>query len=445
MTSPTLISGGRVLDPASGTDRVGNILIRGGTIESLDAPASVDGATVIDATGLLVTPGLIDPHVHLREPGQEHKETIETGSRAAVAGGFTTVCCMPNTSPTLDTPEQIDLVFSRAEESALCRVFPVAAATKGRQGDELAEIGLMLEAGAVGTSDDGDVIASAGMMQRVLLATRESGAAFMQHAQEPTLTQGASMHAGSVSMRLGLTGWPRVAEELIVERDIRLTASLAGGPCRYHVQHISSGNTIELLRRAQEAGLPVSGEASPHHLLLTHEAVAGASGQDYDTAAKMNPPLREQSDIDALRQGVADGVISVLATDHAPHAPDEKAASFEAAPFGIIGLETALALYAEALVHNGLISWMDLIRLMTVGPAELCNLSRQGLGRLAEGGPADVTLIDPEASWTIDEACFRGKSRNSPFIGRKASGRAVRTIVAGETVFDLAELATEAR
>jgi len=385
---------------------------------------------VVDASGCIVAPGLIDPHVHLREPGGEHKETLATGSRAAVAGGFTTVCCMPNTVPALDTPELLAFIAARAEATAACRVFPIAAATKGRRGEEPSEIELLAGAGAVGFSDDGDCIASAGLMARLLAAIAPTGLAFMQHCQEPTLTRGAAMHAGEVSVRLGLGGWPRAAEEIIIERDLRLNR---GPRCRYHVQHISSEDSVDLIRRARAAGQPVTAEASPHHLLLTHEACDG-----YDTSAKVNPPLRERRDVEALRAGVADGTITVLATDHAPHAADEKALAFEEAPFGLVGLETALSLYAEALVATGAIAWPRLIALLTVEPARLCGLLGRGVGTLGVGGAADVTVIDPDAPWTITPADLRGRSRNTPFLGRAVRGRAALTVVGGVVRHDLA-------
>jgi dihydroorotase len=425
-----LITKGRVIDPASGTDGALDIAIENGRIVAIGKSLSRSPtATVIDAADRFVVPGLIDPHVHLREPGGEHKETIATGTAAAAFGGFTSVCCMPNTTPALDTPELVRFIYDRAQHQGMCRVFPVPAATKGRLGEELAEIQLMARDGAVGFSDDGDCIASAGMMARVLAAVAPTGLAFMQHAQEPTLTRGSSMHAGEISVRLGLTGWPRVAEELIVERDVRLNSSIG---CRYHVQHVSSAGSVEIIRRARAAGQPVSGEASPHHLLLTHAACDG-----YNTAAKVNPPLREDRDVKALREGVADGTITVLATDHAPHSFDEKTRPFEEAPFGLIGLQTALPLYAEALVHSGLIGWPRLISLLTIEPAKLCGLDAQGLGKLIVGGPADVTIIDPDAEWTIDATNLPGKSKNTPFDGRTVRGRATHTIVAGGVNFAL--------
>jgi dihydroorotase len=423
----TLIRRGRVIDPASGTDAVMDIAIDGGKIAAMGPGLSPSPAhRVIDAQGLLITPGLIDPHVHLREPGQEHKETIATGSAAAAAGGFTTVCCMPNTTPALDTPELVETIARRAAGGA-CRVFAVAAATKGRHGQELAEIELLARAGAVGFSDDGDCVASAGMMARVLAAVKATGLAFMQHCQEPTLTRGASMHAGDVSVRLGLTGWPRVAEEIIIERDVSLNRGIG---CRYHVQHLSSGHSVEIIRRARKAGQPVSAEASPHHLLLTHAACDG-----YNTLAKVNPPLRELADTEAIRRGVAEGVITILATDHAPHSADEKSLPFEEAPFGLIGLESALALYREALIDTGAIDWPRMIAMMTTEPARLCGLDAIGLGALSVGGPADITLIEPDHAWTFGPEHVKSASNNSPFFGRPMRSKAVGTVVGGRVVF----------
>lgn len=420
----------RLIDPASGMDRTGDMAIADGLVAAIGASLQRSAADrVIDAKGAILCPGLIDPHVHLREPGGEHKETLRTGGEAAISGGFTAVCCMPNTTPALDTPEALRDLAERAARTSFCRIFPVAAATKGRKGDELAEIDLLARAGAVGFSDDGDCVASAGMMSRVLGAVSRTGLVFMQHAQEPTLTRGASMHAGEVSVRLGLTGWPRVAEELIVERDLRLVRH---APCRYHVQHVSSAGTVELLRRARSEGLSVSGEASPHHLLLTHTACDG-----YNTLAKVNPPLREDRDVAGLREGVRDGTITVLATDHAPHAPEEKSLPFEEAPFGLIGLQTALPLYAEALVHTGILSWPRLVAMLTVEPARLCGLDTRGLGRLEVGGPADATIFDPDRAWTIEPLRLAGLSKNTPFAGRQVRGRVTHTIAGGVVRFEL--------
>lgn len=422
--STLLIRGGRVIDPASSTDATLDLAIRDDRIEAIGKGLSSAGVDrVIDATGKLVVPGLIDPHVHLREPGHEHKETIASGTQSAVVGGFTSVCCMPNTAPALDAPELIRFVYDAAARTGACRVFPVAAATKGRKGEELAEIELLAQAGAVAISDDGDCIPTAGVMARVFGAVARTGLVFMQHCQDPTLTRGASMHAGEISVRLGLTGWPREAEEIIIERDVRLAR--ASG-CRYHVQHISSAGSVEIVRKARAAGARITAEASPHHLILTHEAC-----DNYNTSAKVNPPLREASDRDAIRAGVADGTITVLATDHAPHADFEKSLPFEEAPMGLLGLESALPLYAEALVHTGLIGWPRLIAMMTLEPARLCGLDAKGLGVLRAGGVADVTILDPDAAWTLDAGALKSRSRNTPFAGRSLRGRATVTIVAG--------------
>jgi dihydroorotase len=429
-TLPTvLIRAARVIDPASGMDQIADIGIADGLIHEIGQDLSTNGYDrVIDADGMILAPGLIDPHVHLREPGQVHKEDIESGTRAAVAGGFTTVCCMPNTSPALDSPEMVEFVRSRAEQVGHCRVFSVAAATKGRKGERLAEIGLCLDAGAVGYSDDGDVVESASMMRSVLQAVKAAGKCFMQHCQELTLTSGAVMHAGSVSTKLGHKGWPREAEEIIIERDLRLNKSIG---CHYHIQHMSSGNSVEIVARAQREGIPVTCEASPHHLLLTHEAI-----ETQGTMAKMNPPLREQSDIDALKQGIADGVVTILATDHAPHTNDEKRNTMYDAPFGIIGLESALGLYHKALVESGVIEWPKLIELLTINPARLCGLDEQGIGSISVGGPADLTLIDPSHKWTLSEDDLVGKSSNTPFLGWTMQTRAVLTMVAGNIRYE---------
>ncbi|MFT3684596.1 MAG: dihydroorotase [Phycisphaerales bacterium] len=428
-----LIVGGRVLDPSSGLDKAADVAIEGGVVKAigpkLDRPKD---ARIVDAEGCLVTPGLIDPHVHLREPGNERAETLASGTRAAVEGGFTTVACMPNTTPCLDNDTMVRFVDARAKETGHCRVFSVAAVTKGRHGEELAEIELMAAAGAVGFSDDGDCIASAGMQQRAFVAIKPTGRAMMQHCQEPTLTKGGVMNAGEVATRLGLGGWPRAAEEIIIERDVSLNRGIG---CRYHVQHLSSGGSVEIVRRARAEGMPVTAEASPHHLLLTCDLIETVNG-GYDTRLKMNPPLRERRDIDAIKKGVADGTITVLATDHAPHTPESKDVPFDSASFGIIGLETALALYIKALVTDGVIGWERLVELMTIEPARLCGLDAAGLGSLRVGGPADVTVIDPKAAWTISEEAFAGQSVNSPFVGWDVKGRAVATVVGGQMKMD---------
>ncbi|MBC7833706.1 MAG: dihydroorotase [Phycisphaerales bacterium] len=437
-----LITGGRVIDPASGLDKPADIAIADGIVVAIGPNLDRGHADrVIDAEGCIVTPGLIDPHVHLREPGREEAETIATGTAAAVMGGFTTVCCMPNTTPAIDDDSVVEFIFRQTELAGKCRVVPVGAVSKGRKGEELAEIGLMARAGAVGFSDDGDCVASAGLMLRALQYIKPTGLALMQHCQEMTLTRGAAMHAGTVSTRLGLGGWPRVAEEVVIERDVRLNRGVG---CAYHVQHLSSGGSVEIVRRARAEKQPVTAEASPHHLLLTHDEVERHGG--YWTGAKMNPPLRERDDIDAVLKGIADGTITVLATDHAPHTAESKALDFESAPFGIVGLETALALYIQALIESGATDWMRMIAMMTVEPARLCGFDRAkagpgaGLGRLFVGGPGDATVIDPELRWTIEPAEFAGKCRNTPFAGRGVKGRAVATVVAGEVMFEMARV-----
>lgn len=430
--STLLIRGGHVLDPASGLDRDADVAVRDGRIVDIGAALpSTPADHVFDAAGCLVTPGLIDPHVHLREPGGERAETIASGAAAAAAGGFTAVCCMPNTSPALDNDSMIRLILFRGQESGAARVFPVGAISKGRRGEELAELELMARAGAVGFSDDGDAVASAGLMKRALQAIAATGKVLMQHCQEPTMTRGAVMHAGAVSTRLELGGWPRAAEEIIIERDIRLNQ---GVNCRYHVQHLSSAGSVEIIRsarRSPEGAAVITAEATPHHLLLTDDLVESSG---YDTHYKMNPPLRERSDVNAILEGVADGTITLLATDHAPHTPESKQLPFDAASFGIVGLETALALYAEALVHSGVIGWPRLIAMLTAEPARLCGLDALGLGSLRVGGPADITVIDPSESWTIRPAHLVGQSKNSPFIGRTVRARPIATIVNGRVV-----------
>ncbi|MFM8733088.1 MAG: dihydroorotase, partial [Phycisphaerales bacterium] len=381
-------------------------------------------ARIVDCDGLLVCPGLIDPHVHLREPGGEHKETIATGTAAALAGGFSSVCCMPNTSPCLDSAPLVEFVRLRAREANHARVFVAGAATVGRAGEQLAPMAAMARAGAVAFTDDGEGIASAQVMLRVLQMAKAVGRPFMQHCQEPSLTHGAAMNSGVLQARLGHGGWPSVAEELMLQRDLMLNRAVGA---RYHAQHLSAAGSADLLRAARAAGQPASGEVSPHHLLLTEDACDGDR-----TDAKMNPPLRTARDVQALRAAVADGTIDVLATDHAPHSPAEKARDFASAPFGIIGLEHALPLYREALVDSGAIGWPRLIELMTLQPARLLGLDSMGLGTLRVGAPADVTLIDPDAAWTVDPAAGRSKSRNTPFAGRALRGRALHVFVDGD-------------
>lgn len=428
MTRLTIING-RVIDPGHGLDEQTDLVLESGRVASLGKVSRPDASAdsrVLDASGCLVCPGLIDVHVHLREPGQEEKETIATGAAAAVAGGFTSVCCMPNTQPALDDDSRIEFVYRQAQRAGLANVFPVGAITKGRKGEELAEIAQMAASGAVGFSDDGVGVASAGVMAKALAYIVMTGKVLMQHCEDPQLGGGA-MNAGALATRLGLSGWPRVAEELMIQRDIMLNRA-QGSKTRYHVQHLSSGGSVELVRRARhdKAGkATITAEASPHHLLLTEEACA-----TYDPNFKMNPPLRGRRDIDELIAGIKDGTITVLATDHAPHTLEDKQVEFTAAAYGILGLECALPLYKKALIDSGAIDWPKLIAMMTVNGAELCGLA--GKGTLSIGADADVTLIDPKQGWTIDVNEFASRSRNCPFHGWHVTGRAIATIVGGD-------------
>jgi dihydroorotase len=414
-----LILNGTVIDPANGVDGPADLLILDGKIAAIGTNLGPADRT-IDASGKWVTPGLIDVHVHFREPGDEEEETIASGAAAAVAGGFTTVCCMPNTKPPLDTEAGIEFVLRESQRVGLCNVLPVGAVTKGRAGLELAEIGSMHARGAAAFSDDGTGVADASVMRKALQYCKMFDAVLMQHCEDPALSGGA-MHAGVVSTELGLPGIPGEAEQLMIARDLLLNRSIG---CRYHVQHISTAWSVELIRRAKADGQAVTAEAAPHHLLLTDESCRG-----YDTNFKMNPPLRTAADVEACIAGVADGTIDILATDHAPHRAEEKEAEFPAAPFGIIGLECALPLYIEALLTPGHISRSKLIDLMTAAPARVGKLNK---GTLSVGADADVTIIDPRLAWTIDVNRFAGKSRNCPFHGRKVTGRATHTIVGGE-------------
>jgi dihydroorotase len=425
-----LIQGGRVIDPASGFDGTADLLLGQGCVIALEPRPGrrpvPPGAQRLDAQGLIVAPGLIDIHVHLREPSTDHEETIATGTAAAVNGGFSAVACMPNTRPPLDEPDLVERVHRAAAEAGAARVFVVAAATRGRRGEAVTDIARLAEAGAIGFSDDGDPIADPAVMRQVLRASRAAGRCVMQHCQDRSLTRGASMNEGPLADRLGQIGWPAVAEEIVLERDVRLNRGIG---CRYHAQHLSSAGSIEILRAARGRGEPVSGEVSPHHLLLT-EAACETCG----TSAKMNPPLRREADRLALLEGVADGTVTVLATDHAPHPAASKARPFAQASFGVVGLDCALPLYARALVREGVIGWPAMLAMMTVNPAALTGLDRMGLGRLHPGGPGDVTLIDPDQEWTIDPARFGSAGRNCPFEGWTVRGRAVATIVGGRIV-----------
>ena len=427
----TLITNGHIIDPANRIDRVGDVYLSDGKIERIDldglARQHRDDLEVIDATGLVVCPGLIDLHVHLREPGQSAKETIASGTKAAAAGGFTSIVCMPNTAPSIDSPSVVTWILEKAKAEACVNVFPTGAITKGIAGEELAPIGSMFKAGIVALTDDGRCIQNHEVMRRALEYAGMFGLTVMDHCQDYNLVGKGVMHEGAVSTALGLPGWPAAGEEIIVQRNA-LLAELTGTPI--HCQHLSSGGSVRLLREARARGVQLSGEICPHHIALTDESVRG-----FDTNFKMNPPLRTQRDIDLLIEGVADGTITVLASDHAPHCAYEKEVEFDLAPFGILGLETELGLFLDILVHKKkAISLARLIEMFTTEPARLLRLDR---GTLSVGAPADVSIIDPGLEWTVDKEQSFSRSRNTPFHGWELRGRAVRTIVAGETVWKL--------
>ncbi len=420
-----LLRNGRIIDPANHRDAVGDLAIVDGRIA--DAIPKDRAFDEIDCKGLVVAPGLIDLHVHLREPGQSAKETIGAGARAAAAGGFTSVVCMPNTSPAVDNPSVVTWIREKAEREACVNVFTTGAITNGIAGEELAPIGSMARAGIVALTDDGHCVQNHELMRRALEYARMFQLPVFDHCQDYGLVGKGVMHEGYWSTVLGLPGWPSAGEEVIVMRNI-LLAELCQTPI--HCQHLSAGASVRLIREARGRGVPISAEVCPHHIALTDESLQG-----YDTNFKMNPPLRAQADVDALIQGIADGVITILASDHAPHCAFEKEVEFDMAPFGIVGLETELGLFLDILVHKKkAVDLPHLIALLTVEPARLLRIDR---GTLSTGAPADVTLIDPDLEWTVDAKAFQSRSANTPFNGWELKGRAVKTIVAGKTAWTL--------
>jgi dihydroorotase len=428
MTKPILLAGGRVLDPSQNTDRVADVLIVDGKIELIgervaNETKNRDGLETIDCAGLVVSPGFVDVHCHLREPGREEVETIATGAFAAAAGGFTAVCAMPNTDPVTDNQAAVGFIIRQASLAKAARVYPIGAISVGQRGESLAEFGEMIGAGAVAVSDDGKPVASAHLMRTALEYAQTFGIPVADHCEEPTLANGGAMNEGIVSARLGLKGIPAEAEEIMAIRDILLARRTRG---HVHLCHMSTRGSVELIRWGKERGINVTAEVCPHHISLTEDAV-----EDYDTNAKMNPPLRTADDVAALQEAVRDGTIDLIATDHAPHHYDEKEREFADAPNGIIGLETALAVNITWLVTSGIIDLPLLVERMSCAPARVFKLPG---GTLRRGSAADVTVFDPSVKWTVDPSSFKSKGRNTPYAGRPLTGRNRLTIVGGRIV-----------
>jgi dihydroorotase len=420
------ITGGRVIDPESHLDRIADIFVQDGLIKEISSrktTARIGGKEVIDAKGKIVVPGLIDMHAHLREPGREDEETIYTGSCSAVAGGFTSVCCMPNTEPPIDNQEAVKFVYAKAKE-AKCRIFCVGAVTKGEKGEELTEILDLVQAGVVAISDDGKPVSNSQVMRNALEYCKMFGLPVISHCEDLNLSSGGVMHEGFVSTSLGMNGIPSIAEEVMVARDLKL-AEFTGG--RVHIAHVSTQGSVDLIREAKKRGIKVTCEATPHHFTLTHEAV-----KTFDTNAKVNPPLRTKKDVEAIKKGLKDGTIDSIATDHAPHSVEEKEVEFDFAPFGMVGLETALGLVVTELVNKKILSWAQAIAKLTVNPSRILNLKG---GRIKKDFPADLTIIDPKASWIVNPSQFKSKSRNSPFGGKKLWGKICYTVVDGKIVY----------
>jgi dihydroorotase len=418
------ISDGRVIDPAQGIDQVTDLWIRGDRVVALGPQSGLHADRALEAAGKIVCPGLIDMHVHLREPGREEDETIATGTAAALAGGVTSVACMPNTEPALDSQAAAEFIFLQAKRAGNANVFPVGAITKGRKGTELAEIGGLVDGGAVAFTDDGSPVVSAEIMRRAMEYCRMFDKAVLSHSEDLDLTRGGVMNEGYESMRLGLRGLPAAAEEVMVYREIAL-AELTGA--RVHILHVSTAGSVELIRRGKDRGVRVTGEACPHHFTLTDRCL-----RTFDSNFKMAPPLRTDSDVQALIAGLRDGTLDVIATDHAPHAPEKKMRELDQAPNGIIGLETLLPVCVKGLIEPGHLTWPQLVEKLTVNPARVLGIDR---GTLKPGAIADVIIIDPDAAWTIDPSRFRSKSRNCPFAGWEVRGRAEAVLVGGVVKF----------
>ncbi|MCL2220603.1 MAG: dihydroorotase [Chitinispirillia bacterium] len=422
---PLVIANGRVIDPAQGIDGARAVVIDKGIIKQIagSVPSEYGGAEVIDASGCWVVPGLADMHVHLREPGREDKETIATGTQAAAAGGFTAVACMPNTTPVLDEDSKIRYVIQRGG-GCPCRIYPIGAITKALEGEELAPTGEMVQTGAVAVSDDGKSVARSNVMRNALNYSKSFNIPVICHSEESTLSAKGHMNEGLVSTRLGIRGIPVIAETICVSRDI-LLAEYTGA--RIHIAHVSTAGSVRLVREAKQRGVNVTAETCPHYITLTDEDIGM-----YDTNKKMNPPLRTAADREAIIAGLADGTIDVIASDHAPHTPEEKDVEFDNAAFGVIGLETSLAVVMTVLVAKGILTPAQMVDRMSVAPNRILGLPG---GSLKAGSPADVTVINPSVKWTVDPAAFFSKSRNSPFIGMELTGAAVYTVLGGKTVY----------
>lgn len=419
-----LIKNGRIVDPVNQVDRVADLLIADGKVMQIaqEIPVTPD-AEAIDATGQWVVPGLIDVHTHLREPGYEYKETISTGTMAAAAGGFTTICCMPNTRPVNDSQAVTEFILRKAATEGIVNVLPVGAITKGCQGEEITEMADLREAGCIAISDDGRPVMNSAVMRRAMEYAKMFHLPVISHCEDTSLSEDGVMNEGRVSTELGLRGIPNASEDVMVARDIEL-AALTGA--HVHIAHVSTRGSVELIRRAKEEGIRVTAETCPHYLVLTDEAIIG-----YNTNAKMKPPLRMLKDVEAVRKGLQEGVIDVIATDHAPHAQVEKEREFDSAPFGITGLETAVPIVLQ-LVDEGVLTVNEMVLKMSGKPAKLLNIDK---GHLSIGGVADITIIDPRATWVVDPAQLKSRGKNTPFEGWKMTGRVTHTIVGGKVVY----------
>lgn len=418
----TLIKNGRVIDPASNLDGNRDVLIENGKIARIRSKIKTKSSKIIDAKGRLVMPGLVDLHTHLRDPGRPDKETIASGTRAAALGGFTTVCCMANTEPVIDNPAVVKYILNKAEVEGVVNVLPIAAVTKGLKGETLAEMGLMLAEGAVAFSDDGQPLMKADVMRRALEYSSQFDVPVVAHCEDIELAYGGSMNEGALATAIGLPGIPALAEEIMVARNVMMAQRFG----RIHIAHVSSARSVELIRQAKKKGAPVTCETCPHYFSLTEEAV-----RNYDTNAKVNPPLKTKHDVKAIIKGLKDGTIDAIATDHAPHNIEEKNIEFNQAAFGLIGLETALGLAMTELVGQKVLTLKDLVRKMSLNPARIFNLDK---GTLKVGADADVIIVDPKAEWNVDPQAFASKSKNTPFNGWKLKGRVLYTLVKGKIV-----------